>query len=163
MSGPRVWRVLLTAAFIAACGLLPLGLPQASAQAPPDKPVVYNHIAGAATDMDRLAHQTYETDFKVVDIRSQDGAYSPPTLKMAPQPKAPGDISGKPITGTVVVFFIVTAEGKVAKPVIINSTDRRLNLRVLETLAQWTFEPAQLNGKSVASIGGQEFKIGAEQ
>jgi TonB family protein len=144
-----------------ACGLMPFRPPQALAQAPPEKPVVYDHIAGAVTDMDRLAHQTYEAEFKVVDIRNQDGAYSPPTLKLAPQPKAPGDISGKPITGNVVVLFIVTAEGKVEKPVIVSSTDQRLNRRVIETLGEWAFEPAQLNGKSVASIGGQEFNVGA--
>ncbi len=161
MGGPRDWRVLLSAVVMAAFSLMPFRPPQVLAQAPPDKPVVYNHIAGAATDMDQLAHETYETEFTVVDVLDQGGAYSPPGLKYNPPPKAPAGISGAPITGKVLVFFIITAEGQVVKPVIISSSDRRLNREVLQTLAQWTFEPAKLNGRNVAAIGGENFAIGA--
>jgi len=146
---------------MAACVLMSCRLPQASAQAPPEKPVVYNHITGTGTDMDRLAHQAYDAEFKVVDFSGQDGAYSPPELKYNFRPKSPADKYGTPITGKVVVFFIVTAEGRVVKPVIITSTDRRLNPEVLDALAQWAFEPARVNGRAVAAIGGQEFDSGA--
>jgi TonB family protein len=111
--------------------------------------------------MDRLAHQQYEAEFKVVDFRDQDGTYAPPGLKYNPPPKAPAGNTGAPITGKVVVFFIITAEGRVVKPVIITSTDRRLNQEVLGALAQWTFEPARVNGQAVAVIGGHEFDSGA--
>jgi TonB family protein len=144
-----------------ACGVLSVGLPQAAAQAPPDKLVVYNHITAADSVLDRLAHQQYDPEFKVVDFRDADGAYSPPELKYDPRPKTPADNYGTPITGKVVVFFIITAEGRVVKPVIISSTDRRLNQEVLDVLARWTFEPARVNGQAVAVIGGHEFDSGA--
>ena len=161
MTSPRDPRVLLGAMVMAACALISYRLPQASAQMTPEKPVVYNHVTAADSDMDRLAHQQYDLEFKVVDFRDQDGAYSPPELKYNPRPKAPADKYGTPITGKVVVFFIITAEGQVVKPVIITSTDRRLNQEVLDALAQWTFEPARVNGQAVAAIGGQEFDSGA--
>lgn len=161
MDAPIDWRVRLGAVAMAACALISCPLPHASAQTLPEKPVVYNHVTAADSDMDRLAHQQYDLEFKVVDFRDQDGAYSPPELKYNPRPKAPADKYGTPITGKVVVFFIITAEGQVVKPVIITSTDRRLNQEVLDALAQWTFEPARVNGQAVAAIGGQEFDSGA--
>ena len=161
MGGPRDWRVLLGAMVMAACTLVLCRVPQAWAQTTPEKPEVYNHIIGNGTEMDQVAHQTYDAEFKVVDFRDYDGAYSPPEEKYAPRPKTAVDKYGTPITGKVVAFFIITAQGQVVKPVIVASTDPRLNPVVLETLAQWTFEPARVAGREVAVVGGQEFDAGA--
>ena len=161
MRGPKDWPVHMAAVVLAACAMLPYRLPQASAQTPPEKPVVYNHITVADSAMDRLAHQHYDAEFKVVDFRDHDGVYDPPNVKYDPRPKTPADKYGTPITGKVVVFFIITPEGQVTKPTIIASTDPRLNPEVLEALAQWTFEPARVNGRAVAVIGGHEFDSGA--
>jgi TonB family protein len=161
MDAPTDWRMRLLAVAVGACALISCRLPQASAQMTPEKPVVYNHITAADSPLDRLAHRQYDVDFKVVDFRDQDGAYSPPEVKYDPRPKTPPDNYGTPITGKVVVFFIITAEGQVVKPVIVSSTDRRLNQEVLGALAQWTFEPARVNGQAVAVVGGHEFDSGA--
>jgi TonB family protein len=132
-----------------------------SAQTPPEKPVVYNHITQAGAALDRLVHQAYDAEFKVVDFTDRDGVYIPPQLAVGLRPAAPLDGNGAPIGGRVVVFFIVTTEGRVAKPVIIDSSDPRLNPGVLDALAGWAFEPARVNGRQTSTTAGEEFDFQA--
>ncbi len=161
--GSRGIRMLCVGAVVLGGGALTIHEPAraAASQTPAEKPVVYNHITESGAALDRVVHRTYEAEFKVVDFRDQDGVYFPPQLKYGFPPKAPADSRGVPITGKVVVIFIITKEGRVVKPVIIQSTDRRLNPRVLEALDQWAFEPARVNGRDVSTTGGEEFDIRA--
>jgi TonB family protein len=158
MHGRRLLAPFAISAFIAAGALVVLTTPRAvSAQTPPEKPVVFNHITQAGAAFDRLVHQTYDAEFKVVDFTDLDGVYIPPQPVVGPKPAPPVDEKGAPIEGKVVVFFIVTTEGRVAQPVIINSSDPRLNPGVLEAVAGWTFEPARVNGRQASTTAGEEF------
>ena len=162
MGKGRVWMVILGAVALVEGALMISELSgAASAQTPPEKPVVYNHITEAGAALDQLVHQTYEAEFKVVDFRDQDGVYVAPQLKYGFPPKAPFDSKKVPIEGRVVAVFIVTAEGRVAKPVILQSTDRRLNSAVFAALDQWEFVPARIDGRNVSTTGGEEFDIRA--
>ena len=162
MHGRRALAPFAVSVFIAAGTLAVVTTPRAVlAQTSLEKPVAFNHITQAGAALDRLVHQTYDTDFKVVDFSDLDGVYVPPQLVFGPSPTAPVDEKGVPIEGKVVVFFIVTMEGRVEKPVIINSSDPRLNRRVLETLAVWTFEPARVNGRQAPTTAGEEFDLQA--
>jgi len=162
MHARRVLASFAVSAVIAGGALAVLTTPPAvSAQTPPEKPVVFNHITEAGAAFDRLVHQTYDAEFKVVDFRDLDGVYIPPKLVVGPKPAAPLDEKGAPIEGKVVVFFIVTTEGRVAQPVIINSSDQRLNPGVLEVVAGWAFEPARVNGRQASTTAGEEFDFPA--
>lgn len=162
MHGRRVLASFTVSVFIAAGTLAVVTTPRVVfGQTSLEKPVVFNHITQAGARFDRLVHQTYDTEFKVVDFSDLDGVYVPPQLVFGPRPAAPVDEKGAPIEGTVVVFFIVTTEGGVAKPVIINSSDPRLNPGVLETLAGWEFEPARVNGRQASTTAGEEFDFPA--
>ncbi|MFI5340391.1 MAG: energy transducer TonB [Candidatus Methylomirabilales bacterium] len=131
----------------------------ASAQTPSEKPVVYNHITQAGAALDPLVHQTYDAEFKVLDFSDRDGVHVPPQLKRGFVAKAPVDDKGVPIEGRMVVFFIVSTEGRIVHPVIVGSAVPRLNLGVLEALAQWELEPARINGRDVSTTAGEEFDI----
>jgi len=162
MHGRSVLASLAVSVFIAAGTLAVVTTPHAIfAQTSRERPVVFNHITQAGAAFDRLIHQTYDTEFKVVDFSDLDGAYVPPRPVNDPRPAAPLNKKGAPVEGKVVVFFIVTTEGRIVRPVIINSSDLRLNRRVLETLTVWTFEPARVNGLQASTTAGEEFDLQA--
>ena len=162
MRGRTVLGSFAISAFIVVAALAVLATPRAiSAQTPPEKPVVFNHVTQAGAAFDSLVHQTYDAEFKVVDFSDLDGVYISPRLVFGPKLEAPVDEKGAPIEGKVVVFFIITTEGRVTKPVIINSSDPRLNPGVLQGLAGWGFEPARVNGRQAITTAGQEFDFQA--
>jgi len=162
MHGRRVLASFAVSVFIAAGTLAVVTTPRAVfAQTSLEKPVVFNHITEAGAALDRLVHQTYDAEFKVVDFSDLDGVYVPPRPANVPRPGNPVDEKGAPIEGKIVVLFIVTTEGRVVRPVIINSSDPRLNRPVLETLAVWTFEPARVNGRQASTTAGEEFDLQA--
>lgn len=147
---------------ISACVLAVSLTPRAAhAGLSPDKPVVYNHITSAGAPLDQLIHQTFDAEFKVVDFSDLDGAYVPPQPKGASMPSPPLDEKGIPIEGQVIVFYIVTTEGRVMNPVVIRSSDPRLNARVVEAMVDWTFEPARVKGQVASTTAAQEFELKA--
>lgn len=128
-----------------------------AAQPGSGKPLIYNHILEPGAAMDRLVHQAYDATFQVVDFRDGDHVYIPSQLMAGRPPNAPVDASGKVIEGKVDVFFIITAAGRVESPVVISSSDPRLNGAVLEALAYRVYKPARIDGWNVAMTAGEEF------
>ncbi len=127
-----------------------------AAQSGTGKPLVYNHVLEPGAAMDRLVHQTYDARFHVVDFKDGDHVYIPPRLAAGAPPTAPADTGGKLIEGKVTAFFIIAATGRVADPVIISSSDPRLNPAVLDALAVRVYEPARIDGWNVATTAGEE-------
>jgi len=138
--------------------VLLIGGPAARAQDAP-KPIVYNHLTDASAGMDPLVHETYDDTFRIVDFSDRDGIYVPPHVLYGPKPSAPAAEAGVQLAGTVVVFFIITADGRVTQPVVAASSEPRLDPGVLATLPRWIFTPARLNGRPVAVTAGQEFSL----
>ncbi len=128
----------------------------AAGRAHPGKPVVYNLVTAPGDEVDRLLHQIYDPTFHVVDILNGQGTFVPPAVTDAPPPEMPED-AGISIGGEVIVFFIISAAGEPTNPVIVRSSDGRLDAAVLAALAQWVFKPARVNGEKVASTAGQRF------
>ncbi len=134
-----------------------LGAPGAAAAQPaPEKPVIYNWSLEPGAVLDEIMHQTYDAAFQVVDFTDRDHIYVPPHLTAETAPIAPVDASGRLIEGKVVVFFIITAAGRVAHPVILRSSDPRLSAAVLKALAHRVYEPAWIDGRNVAMATGEE-------
>jgi hypothetical protein len=147
-------------AFIAASALAVLMTPRAlPAQTTPEKPLVYNHITQGGAAFDKLVHRKYDAEFTVVDFADRDGVFIPAQPLSGLKPEAPVDEKGVPIRGKVIVFFIVTTEGRAVKPVIVESSDSRLSSAVLSALAVWVFEPARVNGKQAATTAGEAFEF----
>ncbi len=158
----RLLAFLVMPLCIISCILTASRSPSAAhAQTLPNKPLVYNHITRAGAALDQLIHQTFDAEFEVVDFSDLDGAYVPPELKSGAPPSAPLDEKGVPVEGKVVVFYIITTEGRAVKPVVIRSTDPRLNPGVIEVMAGWTFEPARVKGQIASTTAAQEFELKA--
>jgi hypothetical protein len=123
------------------------------------KPIVYNHLTEAGAGMDHLVHATYDDAFTIVDFSDRDSTYVPPHVLYGPQPTVPPAEAGAQLAGTVVVFFIIKPDGLVTQPVVVSSSDPRLNPGILATLNGWIFTSARVNGRPVAVTAGQEFTL----
>jgi len=83
-----------------------------------------------------------------VPARSVSGL-TPPTVTSQTYPLY-GQVPGGP--GQVVVVFIVAPNGRVKDPVVVYSTQPRINRMVREMVSKWLWQPAQLKGAPVPTI-----------
>lgn len=84
--------------------------------------------------------------FELADIDQEARAVD----QVAPQ--YPAELRRQKLEGNVLVKFIVTAEGKVEKPKVLESDHPAFVKPALEALRRWQFEPAVRGGKRVASF-----------
>ena len=91
-----------------------------------------------------------------MDLADDAATYVAPELVFGRLPITTMDDDTE-IAGEVSVLFVVTAAGAVVNPVIYSSSDPRLSAAVLAALTGWLFEPARVNGQTVACTGAQRF------
>src|SRR6266404_3171593 len=113
------------------------------------KPTVYNHIIRENDPADKAAEAAYSAEFNIIEVRDSK-AYTAATSTTRVVPRPLRTQSGQPIHGDAVVLFIVTPDGRVIEPFILKSTDKHLNMVVLNAIGQWHFAPARLNGSAVS-------------
>ncbi len=123
-----------------------------------EKPILYNHVREEVTELDRDITKAYQSNFKVIDIRSS-AEHQAPKLTTGKTPRVARSSEGKEIGGSVLMAFVITAEGRVAEPVVFRFTDKRLVEIAAAAMADWRFTPGTLNGKAVATAALQEFKF----
>jgi TonB family protein len=142
-----------------------LGLPPLSSRAlcgEPDRPVIHNRVAAQTSALDRLVLTTYEKKYRIVPISEQDTEYVAPVPVEGEMPHFLPDEAGRPIRGYVLALYLIMLDGSVKDPVILKSTDARLNAAVVEALRKARFKPAAWRGETVATVAGQEV-VFAEQ
>ena len=123
-----------------------------------DKPVAYDHITkdGAAIDQQVFAALARNYNIKPIE---DSPAYIPSKAISGTLPSSAKSASGEPMTGYVLVAFVVSARGHAVDPVVLKTTDPRLNSIALKSMADWKFNPAQLNGVPIATTAAQEFNF----
>ncbi len=127
-----------------------------SPKQPKRQQTVYNHTTAAGARVDALVHQYYQTNFKVIDINGQ--GFVP--VKAAVGTTLPDEArtdAGEKLVGSVLVVYLITDQGRVIYPIVVESTDERLNPTAMRAMEAWRFRPATLNGKAVWSAAAQEF------
>lgn len=126
-----------------------------------DKPKVYNRVTAETTEIDPLVKKALHGKFTIVDI-GKGQEYAPPRwlegtiVRKARHPDG-GWLGGKLLAG-----YVLTAEGRVAEPVVLKTSDERLNSLALESMKSWRMEAAKLDGKAVATTAAQEFEFETE-
>lgn len=125
----------------------------------PDKPIVRNHIARQASPLDEMIHKTYEAKFTVVDMRDPSNFVDPKPIAGGLPPSFK-TATGEELKGYVLLAYVVSTEGRAIEPVILKSTDERLNPISLKAVEDWRFEPARLNGTAISTTAAQEFYFG---
>ncbi len=84
-------------------------------------------------------------------------ADQPPRPIDQPSPAYPFDLRKQQFEGQVTLLFTVTADGRVADPVIIQSSNWVFRDLVLNAVRKWKYEPALKDGQPVAAKVSQSF------
>ena len=97
-----------------------------------------------------------------MDIRDETD-YAPPKPVAGVLPRTASSKSGDPLSGYVLVAYLITAEGRAAEPRILKTTDERLNGVAIQAMSDWRFVPATLKNVPIPTTAVQEFnfKVGS--
>ena len=120
-----------------------------------DKPTVYNPVTEESVDRARQISAQLSPKFIVVDLRD-DTNYTPPKPIKGGLPHAALTESGEPLSGYVLIAYVVTTEGRAAEPHILKTTDARLNRIAIASMNDWRLAPATLKGVPIATTAAQE-------
>ena len=112
------------------------------------RPMLYNFVNDAGADGERILQQSYGPRYTIVPATRASGIV-PPKLTLQTYPLY-GRVPGGP--GDAIVAFIVGPNGRVKDPVVVYSTQPRINRMVREMVSKWLWKPAQLNGAAVPAI-----------
>jgi TonB family protein len=80
-------------------------------------------------------------------IRAGEG--SPPTCKYCPSPEYSKEARKKKYEGVVVLFVVVSTEGKATNIQVVKSQGLGLDEKAVEAVRKWRFKPATFQGKPV--------------
>ena len=121
-----------------------------------EKPVVYNNVDGdGSQELDRSIKQAYSPRYSIVDTRASDG-YVEPSSTAGSMPGTVQDDKGVVLAGYVLVAYIVGTDGKVADPVVLKTSDSRLEKAALDVMGRWRFTPGKIGGEAVATTAAQD-------
>ena len=121
---------------------------------------VFNRITPESMEIDAAAKKAYGCRYIFADVFGGLERAEPTSGRL---PEPPIDSDGKPITGRVLVAYIITVDGLAKDPVVIESTDPRLTSVALAAMQGWRFKPANFNGRPVATLAAQEFQLTAPE
>ena len=121
-----------------------------------ERPTIYNHITEEGAAIDSLISAAFAPKFTIVDMRDS-ADFVQPKAKAGDCPRIARTIAGEPLGGSVLVAYVVTAEGRAGNLVILKSSDERLNSIATNAMEGWRFAPATLKSVPVATTAAQEF------
>ncbi len=73
-----------------------------------------------------------------------------PTAKRRVPPRYPDELRRSAVTGEANIVFTVGVDGNVRDVVVASATDERFGRAAADAIRQWTFSPAQQQGRVVA-------------
>ena len=114
-------------------------------------PIVYYASDGIVAPRDESqALAAYRREYSVA-TPGKNVRFTPPRVSTRTYPRtSPG--ANLLTNGTVRFAAIVTAEGRVTKPMVLKAPDDYLGLSVIGVLRGWHCRPALLNGAPVAAV-----------
>jgi TonB family protein len=80
------------------------------------------------------------------------GNITPVRLLRQTRPAYPPELQQAGIEGVVMLRAIISKEGTVLNPQVINSVDPRLARAALDSVSQWRYQPSLLNGQPVETV-----------
>lgn len=154
---------------VLALTFLVAGLTLANTEKPavPGKTLVYNQIIEKPVVSGRDAQKAYAGRFQVIDIR-QGGEFAAGHMK-GHTPRFfwaswnPRPVRQETIPAKVVLVWVVSPEGLVIEPRVIQSPDKRLAEQVIEEVMRLRYAPARLRGIAVFSLCSHEFVFGGNK
>ncbi len=92
-----------------------------------------------------------------VSITALAAADQPPRPIAQPSPAYPFDLRKEQIEGRVTLRFTVTADGSVADPVVVQSSNRVFRDLAVRAVRKWKYAPALKDGQPVSASVSQSF------
>ena len=79
------------------------------------------------------------------------------------RPVYPPELQQLGVEGTVILRAIISKDGAVLHPQVVNSVDPRLAKAALDAVAQWQYQPTLLNGEPVETLTTIDVNFQLEQ
>jgi len=80
------------------------------------------------------------------------GNVTPTRLVRQPRPVYPAELQAAGVEGTVVMRAIIGKDGTVIQSDVVSSSDPRLSRAAADSVAQWHYQPALLNGEPIETL-----------
>jgi hypothetical protein len=126
-----------------------------------DKPVIYDHITKAGASIDQMVNSALEARYTILPVEDSP-AYVDVKVAAGGMPQSAKTASGEILKGYVLIAYVITADGRADNPVVLKTTEKRLNLIATNAMKDWRFAPARLNGVPIALAAAQEFYFGED-
>jgi TonB family protein len=109
-------------------------------------------VYGRTLNMPNLNSSTgsWVIKFAELDGGRKDGELLEPVATEKSDPGYPLELMRANVHGTVMLYAVIHADGKVSDIRVLNSPDARLDAYAAKALARWKFVPAERAGKPVA-------------
>ncbi len=106
-----------------------------------------NLNSGGGSWVIRFAELKHESDSR--DPNSPAADLSQPTATRKVDPAYPTQLMQQNVSGTVILYAVIHADGTVGGVRVLRGVDERLDRFASEAVAQWKFDPATKNGQPV--------------
>jgi hypothetical protein len=105
--------------------------------------------------VDKIVEKTYAKKFTIIDVSGEH--ITVPSPAVPPRTHLPRSESGQLLRGSVLAAYVVTTGGRAIDPVVIKSTDKRLDSTVLNMIKELRFDPFKRHGSAISILASQEF------
>ncbi|MGC3980201.1 MAG: TonB family protein [Steroidobacteraceae bacterium] len=117
---------------------------------------IFNRATAETSQMDQALKKAYGCKYIFADVLN-DSIMNRAKVLAGSLPGRQLDADGMPKSGKVVIGYIITTSGVASDQVVLETSSPALTAAALESMKQWRFEPATVNGRIVASLAVQEF------
>jgi len=87
------------------------------------------------------------------------GSVQPSRLLKKVNPVYPEELQQLGVQGTVIIRAVISKDGSVLHPSVVNTVDSRLAKLALDAVSQWAYEPTLLNGQPVEVLTSIEIEF----
>ena len=109
------------------------------------KPMVYSALGAEEENTARTAEQAFRQRYTVAPVSAKEQFVPAKVTKRTLPPYIR-------YVGRVTVAYVAAVDGVARDPVVVESTNPRLNIMLRETVKNWRCVPARLNGAPVPTL-----------
>jgi hypothetical protein len=143
-------RLFLTALPLALCSLLCTAT---------ETTVIFNHVSGTRTQLDELVHEHFGKRYRVVDFTEREHTWVYPKGTWKPVPSPSFYVQNRCVSGSVLLLYIISADGAVVEPYVVRSTNPLLVEAASLRMTERKFRRGQLDGRFVSSVAATNVRF----
>jgi TonB-like protein len=125
--------------------------------------VIFNHVSGARTQLDELVHEHFGKRYSVVDFTDREHTWVYPKGTWKPAPNPPFYVQNRCLSGSVLLLYIISADGSVTDPYVVKSTNPLLADAAIRRMTERRFQPGRLDGRFVSSVAATNVRFTCQE